>query len=371
MKKNQFNTNSYMESDSVDILKLFKIVWSGRKLIAKITLISFIIGFVVAVSSPIIYEAQTTFVPQTSDQNSSATNKGLGSLASLAGINLNAEAASSLDNYISPLLYSKIIDSEEFCISLLEEKIFLSDETELSIKDYLNRKKSNFNLFMYIRKYTIDLLIGNEKRKNIDRKFYNDYNFISDENFGLINNFKLKFSVEANKKEGYIKVKATDQDPFVSAQLVKIITKNLQSRIISLRTNKIKEQLEYSKTQYENKKSEFYILQNNLANFKDSNKNISTAKFLAQQQRLESEYQLQNSILTNLASEYNNNKIKLNKNTPIFSVLDEVSVPNNKSKPDRFMIISSFVFIGFLISIIYIFSFESIKNMINQLRIEK
>ena len=34
-----------------------------------------------------------------------------------------------------------------------------------------------------------------------------------------------------------------------------------------------------------------------------------------------------------LANEYNSNKIKLNKDTPIFSVLDEVSVPNKRSEP--------------------------------------
>ena len=45
----------------------------------------------------------------------------------------------------------------------------------------------------------------------------------------------------------YIKVKANDKNPFISTQLVTIVTKNLQSRIISLRTNKIKEQLDYSK----------------------------------------------------------------------------------------------------------------------------
>ena len=69
-----------------------------------------------------------------------------------------------------------------------------------------------------------------------------------------------------------------------------------------------------------------------MADFKDSNKNISTARFMSELQKLESEYQLQQNILMTLASEYNNNKIKLNKDTPIFSVIDEVSVPNERSE---------------------------------------
>ena len=175
-------------------------------------------------------------------------------------------------------------------------------------------------------------------------------------------------SIELNEKDGYIEVLASDKDAFISTQLVTLVTKNLQSRIISLRTNKIKEQLEYSKEQYEQKKVEFEILQNNLAEFKDSNKNISTAVFLAELQKLESEYQLQENILVSLASEYNENKIKLNKDTPIFSVLDDVSVPNERSKPNRKLIVLIFIIIGLFISISYVIIREPIIELFKYLK---
>ena len=139
-----------------------------------------------------------------------------------------------------------------------------------------------------------------------------------------------KFEIELNSKDGYIKVFATDKNPFISSQIVSKITKSLQSKIIEIRTNKISERLEFSKEQYELKQAEFDILQKKLAEFKDSNKSISTASFMSELQKLESEYQLQQSILINLASEYNNNKIKAKQGHCIFSVIDEVSVPNQK-----------------------------------------
>ena len=83
-----YKNNSYnnIEDDSIDIAALLKKVWTDRKLVLKVVCISFVIGCIVALLSPVIYESQTIFIPQTSDQNSSS---GLGSLASLAGINLN------------------------------------------------------------------------------------------------------------------------------------------------------------------------------------------------------------------------------------------------------------------------------------------
>jgi uncharacterized protein involved in exopolysaccharide biosynthesis len=105
-----------------------------------------------------------------------------------------------------------------------------------------------------------------------------------------------------------------------------------------------------------------------LAEFKDSNKNISTARFMSELQKLESEYQLQQNILITLASEYNNNKIKLNKDTPIFSVIDEVSVPNEKSEPKRSLLIITYIFIGLVLSIGFVLVKEPITNLIKEIK---
>ena len=169
-------------------------------------------------------------------------------------------------------------------------------------------------------------------------------------------------------KEGVVKVLATDKDAFISTQIVEQVTKGLQSKIIEIRTNKIKERLEFSKMQYELKQVEFNLLVNKLAEFKDSNKNISTALFLSELQKLESEYQLQQSILINLASEYNNNKIKPNKDTPIFSVIDEVSVPVDSSKPKRSIIVLTCVFFGLIFSVGFILYKDSLTNLINLIK---
>ena len=113
---------------------------------------------------------------------------------------------------------------------------------------------------------------------------------------------------------------------------------------------------------------EFDLLQKKLAEFKDSNKNISTARFMSELQKLESEYQLQQNILTTLASEYNNNKIKLNKDTPIFSVIDEVSVPNLRSEPKRGQLVIIFVFLGLVISVGFVLGKAPLMNLIKEIK---
>ena len=375
MRDNNKNIRMEFDKDLVYIIDLLKKIWSRKKFLAKVSLTFIVIGIIIALTSPISYQSHTIFVPQTSDQSSTSA-KGLGSLASLAGINLNAEASSSLDNYISPLLYSKIVDSDEFSMKLINEKLVFENGKSLSVKDYLLSSEVNYfnplnliyKILKVIQKYTIGLFTKNEKNQEINDKVYKDYYIIDDEDYNLIKGFRQKFLITANKKEGFIQVTANDKNPLISTQLVKLITENLQSDIISLRTNKIREQLEYSKEQYLKKKTEFEKLQNDLAKFKDSNKNISTALFLSELQKLESDYQLQQSLLMSLANEYNRNKIKLNKNTPIFSVLDEVSVPNTRSKPKRKKIVLIWASIGIISSIIYILLKETLINIFNLIK---
>ena len=106
----------------------------------------------------------------------------------------------------------------------------------------------NFNIIGFIKKYTIGLFINNETKVN--NEVFKGFNFLSEEDFDIIKSLKEKFTIELNEKEGYIKVIASDESAFISTQLVEIITKNLQLKIIELRTNKIKERLNTEKEKF-------------------------------------------------------------------------------------------------------------------------
>ena len=110
MKHNQNITNNNFEDETIDIIDLLKKVWRERILITKATISFFIVGCLIALFSPVEYTSQTSFVPQVSGDDMSTKNNKLGSLASLAGINLNNAEITS-DSYLSPLVYTNIVNS--------------------------------------------------------------------------------------------------------------------------------------------------------------------------------------------------------------------------------------------------------------------
>lgn len=343
------NQNYLEEEDTIDIIELLKTIWEGRKLLIISVASFFIVGCIIALLSPVIYTSKTIFVPQISVGENSAS-KSLGSLAGLVGFNLKTDASSS-DSYLSPLLYKKLSESEEFSIELLNETLVSTEGEKITVKKYLMNDAAEVEVA------SINPVLD-------------AYNFISEEDYKIIINFQSKFSVVLDEKLGFIKVSATDKDAFISSQIVSLVTKKLQSKIIALRTNKIKERLDYSEEQYDLKRNEFEDLQNRVAKFKDANKNISTALFLSRLEKLESEYNLQKNILMGLANEYNQNKIKLNKDTPIFSVIDDVSVPLVRTKPKRTLIVFISVFIGFTLAVGYLLLNTPIIRMIDEFKAE-
>lgn len=369
MNKN-ISKSHMIDDNAIDsVIPLLKKLWNNKKIVIKSTVLFFLIGCIVAILSPVVYTSKTSFVPQTSHKQL-ASGSSLGSLASMAGINLNTEVSG--DSYLSPLLYTNIVKSEEFSLQIIENELIDMGEKKITIKEYLylsGGNKFNFNPIGFIKKYIIGLF---QRKKSNDIKKNSEtnkgYTFINSNDYYNIIAFKNKFNVELNQINGYINVTASDKDAFISAQLVKIITKNLQSKIIEIRTNKIKERLEYSRKQYILKQSEFDELQKKLAEFRDSNKNISTARFMSELQKLESEYNLQQSILINLASEYNRNKIQLNKDTPIFSVIDEVTVPYERSAPRRTFIALSYLIVGVVVSMLFILTKDPLKEIIKKIR---
>ena len=80
--------------DEIDLIELLKSLWSGKKLIIKITSFFAILGIVVSLLSPISYTASSTFIPQSSQARPGASSS-LSGIASLVGISLGGISSSS------------------------------------------------------------------------------------------------------------------------------------------------------------------------------------------------------------------------------------------------------------------------------------
>ena len=360
----EFN-NQHIHEDEIDLVELLKKVYKEKKLIFKYSIIAAVVGVVFALFQPNQYTSSTTFIPQLSSDVK--TGSSLSGLASLAGINIGGMEASS---EFPPTLYPQVVESVPFRLELLSSNIQVNNE-ELTLRDYFLENVNSFNLLGTVKKYTIglpSLILGLFKA---DEKFVSDSTSIyslTEEDDELFKKLSEIFSLSINDKEGFITMSFTDQDKIVSAQVTQIAESLLQEKIIEFKVKSSKELLDFTTRQFNEKKIAFEKLQDDRAVFVDNNINISSSLFRNKLSRIESELSIAQAIVQQLASQVEQAKLQVSKDTPVFTTIKPVTVPFVKSAPSRSLIVVIFLFLGFVLSTGYVIAKEPLVQIIKLIK---
>lgn len=346
---NKKNTK-ILQEDEIDLVELLKKVYKEKKLILKYSIIAAFVGVVFALLQPNKYTSSTTFIPQLSSDIETGKSS-LSGLASLAGINLGGMEG-SLE--FPPTLYPQVVESVPFKLNLLSSKLQINN-SELTLREYILSNKNN-SFIHSIEKYTIglpSLILGFFKSDESISNFSSIY-ALTEEDHKLFKELYNIFSLSINEKEGFITMSFTDENKNIAPQVVQSAKTLLQEKIIEFKIKSSKELLEYTQEQYNEKKLNFEILQDERAIFVDNNINISSSLFQNKLSRIESELNIAQTVVQQLASQVEQAKLQVNKDTPVFTTIKPVIVPFKKSAPTRSVIVIVFVFLGFMLSSGYV-----------------
>jgi len=349
------------EEDSIDIINFFSILWINKKLIFKVTLLFFLLGIIYSLSIKNVYRSSSIFYPHYEKIDNS---NNLRSLAGLAGINFESESSSNIPSS----LYPKLISSPIFKRKILN-KIINFEGVQLTYREYLlTNSSSSFDikgLLLFPITFVSNLIASEEKLTNNN---YSDILNFSDEEYRLHQYLNKIILLDLNELEGFIELSVDDQNPYIASQIAKISENILQESIIDFKIKNINETYKFISVQLEIAKNNFYHLQDSLAKFKDKNKNIKSDLFLNQFSRIESEYNISKNIYNELALNKEKIAIDVRKNTPIFTVIKPVVIPNDRSKPKRKMIVIISSFIGLITTSIWILIKNPLFDIFSNIR---
>ncbi len=358
--------NRQIAEDYIDIVELLKKVFKEKKLIFKYSIISAIVGVIFALFQPNQYTSSTTFIPQLSSDIKTGSSS-LSGLASLAGINIGGVEGSS---EFPPTLYPQVVESVPFKLDLLSSYVEVNN-TELTLREYFLKDKNSFNFIGTVKKYTIglpSLILGLFKAdEKTDSEISSIYG-ITKEDQGLFEKLSKTFSLSINEKEGFITMSFFDENKKVSAQVVQTAETLLQEKIIEFKVKSSKELLDFTTNQYNEKKIAFEKLQDERAVFVDNNINISSSLFQNKLSRIESELSIAQNVVQQLAAQVEQAKLQVNKDTPVFTTINPVTVPFERSAPKRAQIVIIYLFLGFIISSGYVLVKSSLIEIIKSIK---
>lgn len=339
------------DNNQIDPIRLLKIVWRSKLTVIKTVVVFILIGLFLSFTISEEYTANSTMMPQSSENGDIG---GLGGLAAMAGINLNA-----LGNENVPAnLYPTIVKSISFQKDILKEKLYVEGGVDsISLKKYF-AEIHRPGLLSLIVKYTVGLpkIIKErifEKKSEAERK--DVMLSITSEEKEIIKDLMNRISVSYDKKNDIIEVKVTMPTARLAAQLTLKVQKLIQEYIIRIKSQKSISQLRFVEERFAEKKKEFLRIQNELALFRDKNKNVTTALAQTKLEMLNSEFNLITGVYTELAKQVETKKIQVREDTPVFSIIDPVSIPSDRSKPRRSIIMILCTLFGAVYGVALIF----------------
>ena len=350
MDQNQYN--NLPEEQEIDLVELIQKMWVNRGLIIKVTAAFMVVGLLVAIFSSKVYTASCDVVPQSSDSSASSR---MSSLAALAGINLNQAQNVKV---LSPHVYENIMSSTTFRKELMQTMVnFEKADRPVSFYEYYTSEEFNKpSVGDYVVKYTIGLpfvilnAIRGDKPKTESMAVAGDgstaIESLTKDEYNCMSILSRSVGITLDEKKGYVTISANMPEAVAAAQMAQATLSLLQKYITEFKIEKVQSNLDFVQERYDEAKRNFEDVQARRAKFRDANMNTSRYSARTELEKLDAEYTLAMSLYSELASQLEQAKISVKETTPVLTVINPVTVPYKKSKPQRSMILAAFTFLG-------------------------
>lgn len=351
----------FSQENEIDLLKLAQKVWEKRKFVLKACGIGVIMGLIIAFSIPKEYKTVVKLSPENSQSNKTGQ---LGGLAAMAGISLGNSSGSDA---LTIDLYPDIIASSPFLLELVNLPVETKKgNLKISFYEYIT-KHQKIKWWSYLGSAPFKALAWIMSLFNSERRYetgiIDPFN-LTDEQEKFIHTLRDKITLDVNKKTGVIDISIMMQDPLISATVSDTVLVKLQTYITDYRTRKSKHNLLFCERLFAEAKGSYYKAQKKYAVYVDANKNIVSASFRTEEERLRNEMSLTYDVYNQMARQLATSKIKVQEQTPIYVVIEPARVITTAVKPSKMMILIGFVFFAGFVSVGWIL----IKSVLVDLR---
>lgn len=363
------------DEDEIDLLELAKTIWNKRIFIIKVVALGAVVGLLAALLSPKEYKSTATLMPEYSTESQGGASSLLRQYGGLLGMSGGSYVSNS--NAIRVDLYPNIVQSTNFQLKLMDQPFYFSDiDAEATLFDYYTELNSP-GLLGILAEYTIGLpgkILGailpkKELMTTVpgEAKESMVLNLSKDE-VGVIGILRQKITASLDEESGIVSVSVTLPDNVAAASVTEYTITELTEYLTEYRTEKVLRDLTFVEEQLATAKARFEEAQLTLAEFRDSNQGTLSAKAQTEEQRLNSEYQIAFNLYNGLTQQYEEAKLKVQEETPIFKTLEAVQVPL-EDETSGAMILLVFIMLSGIGSVGWIFVqplIEQFKSVVEE-----
>lgn len=289
-----------------DIITLTRLVLKKWKTVTIWCLAITIVGLVVVLTTPRIYQSTALLAPEQVSEK-------------------------ELEDAIYPEIYPNIVESTDFLLQLFNVEVRTANgAVKTDYKDYLNHY-IKYPLISYPLGwiYALRQKIGS-KPITISSEAIEGFSVqpvtLDKRDEELLESLRSCITCKWDKKTGVITLDVIDQDPLVAAIIANHVTVQLQDAITEYRTQKARLDLEYAQQVYDETNSAYQQAQAEYATYTDAYSHATLESYKIQQVSLKQTVDLRFKTFSDAQIKLQESKMKLQENTPAFYIFQQASI---------------------------------------------
>lgn len=342
------------QEERVSLLDVFVALSRRKTLIIRTTIAFVLLG---ATYSLLVSEEYTSDVKVARESQSETPDLGsVGGLGALQGLGINLGGAGS---GLSVNAFPNVLQSREVRLSVVRDTFqFPGADRPQTYIEHVNQPPGVGALVL---KYTLRLpwtitgmLLPDgpaSQSGTTDTASVNAPSLPSKEVDRALKSIKGKVSVSINDESGLMSISVTASEPRLSADLVESFTDHLTNRVREIRTEKIRERLNFIEQRFREAEQELETAEDQLAQFLERNQNPTTATLRFRRDRLQRQVTFKEQLYSEIQSQLTKTRLELQRRQPVLTVVEKAVPPLKRSWPSRTLIVLVSLFFGLALGI--------------------
>lgn len=333
------------EEQEIDLMEYARKLWESRKTLLIASGIAAVLGVVIALTTPRQYTVTVTLAPE-SGKSGGGSLSGIASMLGMGGFSMGSDA-----DALNVMLYPNIVSSTPFILDLMDTPVKTIDEEQpdTTLTGYLTEytKKSLMGTVISLPFKAIGGVISLFKAEEpeVTGPGTIDPFQLTKEQASIAEGIKKLIVANVDKKTGITTVSVTMQDPMVAAMLTDTVLLKLKQHITKYRVSKAEDDCKYWENINNQRRDEYYAKQKEYAEYVDANKNVVLQSVQIEQERLQNDMQLAYQVYSNVATQLQMARAKVQEAKPVFVIVEPASVPLQASGTSRAMTVIGTIFL--------------------------
>ena len=333
------------EEQEIDLMEYARKLWESRKTLLIASGIAAVLGVVIALTTPRQYTVTVTLAPE-SGKSGGGSLSGIASMLGMGGFSMGNDA-----DALNVMLYPNIVSSTPFILDLMDTPVKTIDEEQpdTTLTGYLTEytKKSLMGTVISLPFKAIGGVISLFKAEEpeVTGPGTIDPFQLTKDQAKIAEGIKKLIVANVDKKTGITTVSVTMQDPMVAAMLTDTVLLKLKQHITKYRVSKAEDDCKYWENLNNQRRDEYYAKQKEYAEYVDANKNVVLQSVQIEQERLQNDMQLAYQVYSNVATQLQMARAKVQEAKPVFVIVEPASVPLQASGTSRAMTVIGTIFL--------------------------